>query len=242
MPNCAHFSRGLAILYLASHTFTSLVDALCNLTKCSILQTLTLSSFVLLECKNMERTTPKAERSLAGHVGRDAALHGGPPARDGAGRAGAGPHLAEAFFSRKMPSHPFLCHQLLGQSKGQQSEYLADEQSLLSLSGHLLPTTRMQAHCASSQEIPQTPAVITAWHHWFMGKTKVPKYMPKHTWQSVISLFGVRGKGVQPDSDWKRLAAVQHYYPNFPKNNKKEAYLLPVFQEPDWISNGCCLP
>lgn len=37
-----------------------------------------LSLFVLLGCKNMERTTPKAEHSLAGHIGRDVALHGGP--------------------------------------------------------------------------------------------------------------------------------------------------------------------
>lgn len=145
-----------------------------------------------------------------------------PLARNMAGRAGAGPHLAEAFFSTKMPSHLFLCHQLLGHSKWQQSEYTLQKSSHCCPSGHLLLTTHMQAHCASSQEITQTPAMIAAWHHWFMGTMKVPKYVPKHTWQSAISLFGVRGKGVQPDSDWKRLAAVQHYYPNFPKNNKKK--------------------
>lgn len=77
VPNCAYFSQGLAILYLASDTFTSLAEALCNLTKCLILQTLVLSLFVLLGCKNMERTTPKAEHSLAGHIGRDMAPHGG---------------------------------------------------------------------------------------------------------------------------------------------------------------------
>lgn len=74
MPNCAYFSQGLAILYLASDTFTSLAEALCNLTKCLILQTLALSLFVLLGCKNMERTTPKAEHN----IGKDMALHGGP--------------------------------------------------------------------------------------------------------------------------------------------------------------------
>lgn len=39
---------------------------------------------------------------------------------------------------------------------------------------------------------------------------------------SLISLFGVQEKQMQPDSDWKRLAVVKHYYTNFHKSNKKK--------------------
>jgi len=62
---------------------------------------------------------------------------------------------------------------------------------------------------------------------------KVPKYVPKDMHWSVISQFGVQENSVQPDSGWKRLAAIKHYCTNFHKNNKKGIYLLPVFQEPD---------
>lgn len=41
-------------------------------------------------------------------------------------------------------------------------------------------------------------------------------------WQSLISQFGVQETGAQPDSDWKRLAVVKHYYTNFHKNIKEK--------------------
>lgn len=133
VPNCAHFSRGLAILYLASHTFTSLVDALCNLTKCSILQTLTLSSFVLLECKNMERTTPKAERSLAGHVGRDAALHGGPRPGMGLAELVLDHILQKPFLAERCLATPSYAISFWDRAKG-------SSQSTLQTSSHCCPS------------------------------------------------------------------------------------------------------